>query len=147
MKLKQAHVDGVTTRDEARAWHLLTGTERSIAALARATGFRYGYDANTRQYAHPTGIVIVTPEGKIERYFPGLEFTSDGLRDALRGSARQPTASPADFVQLICFHVTAGGRYTASILDALRMLTASALAAGFIAIVRVRQRSRAPTKQ
>jgi protein SCO1/2 len=147
MKMKQTHVARVTTRDEARAWHLLTGSEHSIGALAQAAGFRYGYDALTDQYAHATGIVLVTPKGRIERYFPGLDFTAPGLRDALRGTATQPSASPADFVRLVCFHVTAGGRYTAAILDALRILAASALAVGLIALVRARQRGRAATKR
>ena len=161
MRMKQGHLTSVTTHDEAQAWHLLTGNERSIAALAHAAGYRYGYDANTHQYAHPTGIVLVTPQGRIARYLPGFEFTAAGLRDALRGTSIRRTgaaetdpartaesiASPSDIVQLICFHVAAAGRYTTQILDALRILTAGTLAVALVVLIRARRRGHAAKKR
>ncbi|HKU87027.1 MAG TPA: SCO family protein, partial [Casimicrobiaceae bacterium] len=143
MRMKQVRVASVTTPDEMRAWHLLTGSEGSIARLAHATGFRYGYDANTHQYAHPTGVMLVTPQGTIARYFAGLEFTADALRVALRDAAQRRIASPSDFVQLLCFHVAAAGRYTAEIMQALRLVTLSALVVALAVVLRIRRRDSA----
>jgi len=140
MTMKRDHLDVLTTPEHVRAWHLLTGSERSIAALAHAAGFRYGYDANTHQYAHPTGLVLVTPQGAIARYFPGLDFNAARLRVALRDAAARRIAAPADFVQLLCFHVAAAGRYTAEILQALRFVTIGALAAALAVVFRTRRR-------
>ena len=64
----------------ARNWHFLTGEQGSIDPLAEAVGFRYTYDAQQNQYAHPAGIMILTPQAKISRYFYGLEYLPRDLR-------------------------------------------------------------------
>jgi len=47
------------------AWHFLTGQEPAIKSLADAAGFRYYYDRRTKQFAHASGIMVLTPEGKV----------------------------------------------------------------------------------
>src|SRR5438874_1743974 len=59
----------------ATGWHFLTGEQGAIQRLAGSIGFRYAYDARLNQYAHPTGIVVLTPQGKISRYFYGIEYS------------------------------------------------------------------------
>ena len=63
-----------------RGWHFLTGDEASIEQLTRAVGFRYRYDAQAKQYVHATGIMVLTPKGKIARYFYGIYYPSRDLR-------------------------------------------------------------------
>ena len=70
----------------AQGWHYLTGTEANIQRLTKAAGFRYAWDASLQQYAHPAGIVIATPQGKVSRYLFGIDY---GPRDLRLGAARR----------------------------------------------------------
>lgn len=128
-------------KDEAAhdAWHFLTGSEANIAALADAAGFRYAYDAATHQYAHPAGVLLLTPQGKIARYFFGFDFTPAELRNALSEASAQRIASPVEQLLLLCFHFDPStGKYSATILQTLRwMVVAMLLAAlAWVAILR-----------
>ncbi|HLX30950.1 MAG TPA: SCO family protein [Casimicrobiaceae bacterium] len=107
--------------EDATAWHFLTGREDAIDALADAVGFRYVYDADTHQYAHPAGFVILTPDGRVSRYFFGFDFAPSQLRDALRDAGNDAIASPVDRLLLLCFHFAPTGRYSADVLQALRI--------------------------
>ena len=125
-------------------WHFLTGTPQAIEALTTAVGFRYFYDAATRQYAHPAGIVIATPEGRIARYFIGLEFPQRELRYALLEASSGRIGSPMDRVSLLCYRSEqAAGKYGAAITDALRAGGALmiALVAGVVSVLLMRERS------
>ena len=96
----------------ADGWHFLTGDASSIGKLADAVGFRYHYDAETRQYAHAAGLVVLTPQGKIARYFYGVEFSPRDLRLALDEASAGRIGSPVDEVLLFCFHYDpATGKY------------------------------------
>ena len=93
-------------------WHFLTGNETSIRRLTEAVGFHYNYDPETRQFAHATGIVVLTPEGRISRYFYGIHYPSGDLRLALVESSHNKIGSPVDQVLLFCSHYDpAVGKY------------------------------------
>lgn len=85
-------------------WHFLTGSEPAIKALAEAIGFHYFYDAPSRQFAHPSGIVIVTPQGRLSKYFYGVEFDPPKLRWALVEASGGAIGSPVDQLLLLCYH-------------------------------------------
>jgi protein SCO1/2 len=98
----------------AAGWHFLTGEEPAIQRLAGAVGFRYAYDAERDLYAHASGITVLTPDGKIARYFFGLEYSPRdlrfGLEDASAGTIGSPIAQP---LRMLCFaYDPAAGRYT-----------------------------------
>lgn len=116
-------------RDE-QDWHLLTGNSAAIDALTRAAGFRYLYDGATHQYAHPAGIVVVTPQGRISRYFLGFDFTAPELRDALAKAADERIATPVQRLLLLCFHYDPmTGKYSGTILETLRAMASVMLLA------------------
>jgi protein SCO1/2 len=127
---------------QAPAWHFVTGREDAIAALARAAGFRYAYDDATHQYAHPAGYVLLTPEGRIARYFAGFDFTPGDLRKALGEANRREIASPAASLLLLCFHFTPTGRYSPDVMNALRAMSVGFLALAVGGFVVRRRRSR-----
>ncbi len=103
-------------------WHFLTGRPDAIKQLARAIGFRYVYDAKEDQFIHTSGIVVLTPQGKISRYFYGVQFPARDLRLTLVEASAEKIGSPTDEVFLYCFHYDpASGKYTASILKLLRL--------------------------
>lgn len=103
-------------------WHFLTGDESSIEQLTRAVGFRYAYDAEKNEYAHATGILVLTPQGKIARYFYGLEYSARDLRLGLVEASANKIGSPVDRVLLYCYHYDpTTGKYGLIIMNVLRL--------------------------
>jgi len=125
-------------------WHFLTGDAASIEALARAVGFRYHYDPDRKEFAHAAGIAVLTPAGRIARYFFGVEFSPRDLKFGLMEAAEGRIGSPIDQLLLFCFHYDpSSGRYTTAVLTVVRaggVLTLLILAA-FIAWAVRRERA------
>ena len=96
----------------AKGWHFLTGNQPSITALTKAVGFRYAYDPQTGQFAHATAIMVLTPQGKLARYFYGIQYPPGGLRLALVEASHEKIGSPVDAVLLFCCQYNpATGKY------------------------------------
>jgi protein SCO1/2 len=129
----------------AAGWHFLTGDAAAVGALTRAVGFSYAWDERARQFAHATGLVVLTPEGRIARYFYGVEFAPKDLRLALVEAADGKIGSFVDQVLLYCFHYDpATGRYSAAIMRFVRLggvLTLTGIALFFL-VARRRSRRR-----
>lgn len=127
-------------------WHFLTGTQASIERLTDAVGFRYTYDADRGEYAHAAGLVVLTPEGRIGRYFFGTDHPARDLRLGLVESAGGTIGGAIDQVLLYCFHYDPQtGRYGAATWNLVRAggaVTVLALV-GFIVIMLRRERRRA----
>jgi protein SCO1/2 len=95
-----------------QGWHFLTGDEAQIKILAQAVGFRYAYDSASGQFAHPSGIMLLTPAGKLARYFYGIGYPSRDLRLGLVEASQEKIGSPIDQILLYCYHYDpATGRY------------------------------------
>jgi len=102
---KQAVYLGMYNRPgSAAGWHFLTGEESQIKQLAAAVGFRYAYDPDSKQYAHASGIMLLTPEGKISRYFYGVTYPARDMRLGLDEASNGKIGSPVDQVLLFCYH-------------------------------------------
>jgi protein SCO1/2 len=96
----------------AQGWHFLTGDEPQIRQLADAVGFRYAYDPDTKQFAHASAIMLLTPEGKISRYFYGIQYPTRDLRLGLVEASEGKIGSSVDQVLLFCYHYDpATGKY------------------------------------
>lgn len=103
-------------------WHFLTGSQGAISQLASAAGFQYRWDEQTRQFVHAGGIMVATPEGKLSRYFYGIQYSPADLRMALVDASQHKIGSPVDYVLLFCFHYDAAqGRYTLAIINVLKV--------------------------
>jgi protein SCO1/2 len=130
----------------AEGWHFLVGDETSIRPLMEAIGFRYAWDAEAKQYAHASGLVVLTPGGRLSHYFYGVEFAPRDLRLALVEASNERIGSFVDQLLLFCFHYDpATGRYSRVALGAIRaggVLTLVALG-GFIALMLRRERAQA----
>lgn len=88
----------------AQGWHFLTGEDAQIHSLADAAGFRYAFDPDSKQYAHASAILVLTPEGKISRYLYGISYPSRDLRLALVEASEGKIGSPVDAILLFCYH-------------------------------------------
>ncbi len=121
-------------------WHFLTGEGASIKRLADAVGFKYRYDSATGQFAHAAGIMILTPQGKLSRYFYGIEYPARDLRLGLVEASANKIGSPVDQLLLLCFHYDpTTGKYTAIAVNSMRaggVVTLAALAAFVLVMLR-----------
>ena len=103
-------------------WHFLTGSQDAISKLTEAAGFGYRYDSATQQFVHAGGIMVATPEGKLSRYFYGIDYAPADLRMALVEASQHKIGSPVDYVLLFCFHYDAAqGKYSLVILNVLKI--------------------------
>jgi len=138
-------------RPEAQeAWRFLTGDEAAIRSLAGAVGFRYAYDESTGQYAHPSAVTILTPDGRISRYLMGVDYAPRDLRLALVESSEGKIGTLADALMLLCYQYDpASGRYGALTLRLVRtggVLTVLAMAVFVFVMLRrdARRAARGP---
>jgi protein SCO1/2 len=131
----------------AAAWHFLTGQQPAIDRLTKAAGFRYVWDKQTQQFAHPTGVIVLTPDGRLARYLFGIEYGPRDLRYAIVEASNGKVGSAVDSVLLYCFHYDpATGRYGLAIMRAIQVGgAATVLALGaFIFVMMRRERHHAP---
>lgn len=116
-------------------FHFLTGSQHNIDQLTEAVGWKYNWDAATKQFVHAGGIMVATPEGKLSRYFYGLAYAPQDVRMGLVEASKHKIGSPADYITLFCFHYDpATGKYTLAITNLLKLLGCSTVVilAGFI---------------
>jgi protein SCO1/2 len=129
-------------------WHFLTGDEPSIQRLTQAAGFRYAWDEDTQQFAHPAGVIVATPDGRPARYLFGIEYGPRDLRLALVESSEGKVGSPVDALLLYCYHYDPmTGRYGILIMRMLRLAGAAtvvALAAFIFVMLRRERAAHAP---
>jgi protein SCO1 len=126
---KRAIARGYLSEHRADGWHFLTGNEYAVRRVAAAVGFRYAYDRANDAYAHPTGVVVVTPEGRVARYLFGVDYGPRDLRLALVEASRGRLGGIADQLLLACYHYDAvSGRYTPAVMAVVR-------AAGVVTVV------------
>ena len=119
---KQEYVGSYGRAGAAAGWHFLTGSQDQITRLAEAVGFRYEYDEETGQYIHATGIMVLTPAGKLARYFYGVEYSPKDLRFGLIEAAEERIGSAVDQVLLLCYQYDpATGKYGLVIMNSLRL--------------------------
>ncbi len=103
-------------------WHFLTGEKEPIERLTKAVGFRFEYDAKHDQFAHASGIMVLTPDGKISRYFYDIQYAPRDLRLGLVEASANRIGSPVDQVLLFCFHYDpTEGRYGVAIMNLVRV--------------------------
>jgi protein SCO1/2 len=134
----------VDPRDEKAAperrpgWHFLTGAT-AAAQVAHAVGFRYSFEKESGQYAHPAGFVVLTPQGKVAQYFEGVRFDSRELKNVIHEAGQGRTQTAFQRLLFVCFHDPLGGRHTPAVMAAVRIVMSALLvAAAFFAWRRLR---------
>jgi protein SCO1 len=118
---KSAYLKRYDQPGAEETWRFFTGSRDAIDALCGAVGFRTSYDVRTGLYAHPSALIIVAPDGRISRYFFGIEYPSRDLRLAIAEASAGKTGSIVDPVLLFCYQYDpATGRYGIAVLRLLR---------------------------
>ncbi|MCX6047620.1 MAG: SCO family protein [Chloroflexi bacterium] len=121
-KVKQQSITTYARPGTEAGWHFLTGEHAAIDRVAKAVGFRYAYDVGQQEYAHPSGVIILTPAGKIARYLFGIEYAPFDLRLGLVEAAASKIGTPVDQFLLLCFHYNPNtGTYSLLIMNMMRL--------------------------
>ena len=131
-------------------WHFLTGTRESIDAVTKAASFSYTYDPQSKTYAHASGILLLTPDGRISRYFFGVEYPPSNVRLGLVDASAGRIGTPVDHLLLFCYQYDpTKARYSATVLTVIRMggvVTLFCMALGFVIFRRMEKRRDLPTQ-
>lgn len=141
---KQSYLDRYKREGAERGWHFLTGQQASIDALTKAAGFSYAWDEETKQFAHASGVVVATPEGKLANYFFGIDYSPRDIKFALIESSQGKVGKFAEKVLLYCYHYDpATGQYGFVAMRAVRIGGAVTLVAlvGFVFVSLRRERA------
>ena len=119
---KQAALARFHRPETVSGWHFLTGSQESIQAVTRAANFRFRYDAKSKLFAHASGVMLLTADGRISRYFYGVEYPGRDMRLGLVDASAGRIGSPIDHVLLFCYHYDpSSAKYSASILRIIRI--------------------------
>jgi protein SCO1 len=141
---KKVFVERYKREGAETAWHFLSGDQASIDRLTKAAGFRYAWDEQTKQFAHPTGVIVLTPDGRLAKYMFGIEYGPRDLRFAIVEASNGHVGSVVDSLLLYCYHYDPmTGRYGLVVMRMMRIAgAATVLALGAFIIVMVRREKR-----
>lgn len=133
-----------TDPSAATGWHFLVGDLDSIHKVTQAVGFRYFYDPKTDQYAHPAGLIVLTPQGKVSRYLYGAIYRPFDLRLALAEASQNKIGSPVEQILLLCYHYDpVRGKYGLVIMNVIKLAgfaTVALLGGSILLLVRWEKR-------
>ena len=140
---KKTYVKAYLHDGAEKGWHFLTGQSDSIHKLTSAVGFHYQYDPKTEQFAHAAGIMVATPEGRLSKYFYGIEFSARDLRLGLIDASQHRIGTTTDQLLLWCFHYDpVTGKYGLAIMGVLRSLSLLTVGALLTFVIRALRRER-----
>jgi protein SCO1/2 len=120
-KKKKGYLARYSRKCPESSWHFLTGTEESIRKLADEVGYTYELDPKSGEYAHPSGITLLTPAGVISHYYYGIDYSTRDMRFGMIEAAEQKIGSPVDQILLLCFHYDPStGKYNLAVMRVLQ---------------------------
>ncbi len=148
-KKKQTYLKRYGRLGASDGWHFLTGDQQSIQLLTEQAGFRYVYDPEVKQYAHPGGLIIVTTQGKITKYLAGVTYSPEQVFNSLKDASKEGIGQRVQELFLLCFsHNPSRGKYGTTIMIAARTLGVSTcVGLTCLIVVLVRREHRKPTEQ
>jgi protein SCO1/2 len=119
---KASYMERYGRANAANGWHFLTGTQSEIDKVTKAVGFNYHFDEASNQFAHAGGIMVATPQGKLARYYYGIDYSPKDLKFGIMEASEGKIGNPAEQLYLYCFHYDpATGTYGLAIMRVLRI--------------------------
>lgn len=119
---KASYIERYGRAKSENGWHFLTGKQEAIDKITNAVGFRYQWDEQSKQFAHGSAVMVVTPEGKLSRYHYGIDYAPKDLKFSLMDSAKHNIGNPVEQLSLYCYHYDPStGKYGLAILSVLRL--------------------------
>jgi protein SCO1 len=136
LKKKQEAMSRFARPSTQAGWHFLTGSPEAIDAVSKAADFRFSYDPKTKLFGHASGILLLTPDGRISRYFFGVDYPASNVRLGLVDASAGKIGTPVDHLLLFCYQYDpTKARYSATVLTVIRMggvVTLFCMALGFV---------------
>jgi protein SCO1/2 len=125
---KASYMERYSRPGTEKGWHFLTGDQAAIDAVTKSVGFSYEWDEKSKQFAHASGIMVVTPEGRMSRYFYGIDYSPRDVKLGIIESAENKVGSATDTLLLYCYHYDPStGKYGFAILGAMRLAAIATL--------------------
>ncbi len=125
---KASYVERYNRPGSADGWHFLTGEQSEIDKVTKAVGFHYSFDERTNQFAHAGGIMMATPEGKLSRYFYGIDYSPKDVKFGIMESSKNKIGNPVEQLYLYCYHYDpSSGKYGFAVLNVLRLMGVATL--------------------
>lgn len=119
---KRTYLKHFPEAGDGSSLHFLTGQRGEILRVADAAGFHFTYDERQKQFAHASGIMVATPEGRLARYFYGIHYDQRDLRLGLVEASANKIGSPTDEILLFCYHYDpTTGKYGLAIQNSLKI--------------------------
>lgn len=100
---KESYMKAYARPGTENGFHFLTGDKENVAKLMGTLGFNYRWNEEMKEWAHPSAAIIISPEGKITRYLPGVYFESRDIKLALNESVKGKLGNFVDQLVLYCF--------------------------------------------
>lgn len=145
VRKRDYHVGRVARDGAETGWKFLIGEEKNIKALADTVGFQYRYDEKNDMYAHAGGIMVLTPEGKVARYYYGTEYIKRDVEFGLMEASEGRIGSVVDKIIILCFQYDpAAGGYGLVVFRVMQLLSTLMIAcfAGMYLIFYLRTRKK-----
>jgi len=140
---KKTALDHFRRTETATGWHFLSGSKESIITVTNAANFHFNFDVKNNLFAHASGIMLLTPDGRISRYFYGVEFPGRDVRLGLVDASQGKIGTPVDKMLLFCFQYDpSSARYSATILGIMRLLAVGTMAGLLLMILVFRKRDK-----
>ena len=141
---KAVYMKALAHPENNKGWHFLTGDLHSIKRVTDAVGFKYVWDVHTAQFAHASAVYILTPEGKLSKYFYGVDYSPKDMRLAMVEASSNKIGTPVDQILLFCYHFDPhAAKYTPWALGLLRLAgAATVLSIGGFVVIMLRRDSR-----
>lgn len=144
---KRSAVERYGRPGSAPGWHFLTGDAEAIRKLTEAAGFRYAWDPTIQQFAHASGVIVATPDGRVARYLYGVEYAPKDLKMALFEAGEGRIGGLAEKLMLLCFNYDAAlGKYTLATLFSIKVAATVTLAVLIFSIVWMLRSERRPKR-
>jgi len=146
---RRGYLQAMGLSDQGEDWAFLVGQEPGIRALADAVGFRYRYDEELKVFAHSAVAMVLTPDGRVSRYWYGLDYPPRDLRLSLVEASGGRVGTTLDRVLLTCFQYDPAARRYGWVVTAIvkggSLLVAVSLA-GLLAVLWRRELKGGPRK-
>lgn len=119
---KQAYLKDLNRPGAEQGWHFLTGDEAAIKALTETVGFKYAWDEKRKEFAHASGIMVVTPSGRLSHYLYGVVYAPRDYRLALVEASSGRIGNPVDQLMLFCYHYDpVAGKFSTAVMSLVRV--------------------------
>ena len=119
---KASYLERYSRPGAEKGWHFLTGTQGAIDQVTAAAGFSYKWDERSGQFAHAAGVMVTTPDGRLSRYFYGIDYSPKDIKFGIMDSAENKVGNPTEKLLLYCYHYDpATGKYGLAIMSVVRL--------------------------